>query len=53
VYRSRRLYVEADYGNYVIKKQGDYVINQLNGKKVYSDYTDVAWLTEELLWKKY
>jgi len=53
VYRSRRLYVEADYGNYVIKKQGDYIINQLNGKKVYSDYTDVAWLTEELLWKKY
>jgi hypothetical protein len=53
VYRSRRLYVEADYGNYVIKKQGDYVIHQLNGKKVYSDYTDVAWLTEELLWKKY
>jgi len=53
VYRNRRLYVEADYGAYIVKKQGDYVITQLNGKKVYSDYTDVVWLIEELLWKKY
>ena len=53
VYRDRKLFVEVDYGDYKINKFGEYRIKQLEGKVVYSDYRDLVWIDEELLWKKY